>query len=200
MITIEQLKAAAGVTDQNILKGINDTLEKYAINTPLRINHFLAQLMHESMNFKAKKENLNYSSKGLLTTFKKYFINEAATIPYARNQAKIGNRVYADRMGNGNEASGDGYRYCGRGYIQITGKDNYKRLSEDTHLDFLTHPELLEQPEYAALSAGWFWNKNNLNVYADKDDIITVTKRINGGTNGLAERKANLAKLKSIIK
>jgi putative chitinase len=199
-ITAEQLKLAVGSTDAKLLKGINDTLTKFQINTPLRICHFLAQAMHESGNFKVTKENLNYSAKGLTGTFRKYFITEASAIPYQRNQQKIANYVYSNRMGNGDEASGDGWKYKGRGFLQCTGKNNYSRLSKDTGVDFLTHPELLETLEYAALSAGHYWSVNHLNALADKNDIKAVTKAINGGFIGLEERSKNFNKLMSIIK
>lgn len=203
MINPQQLKTITGIQDINVLtlatNGINETLAKFEINTPLRVNHFLAQLLHESGNLQYLKENLNYSAQGLVTTFKKYFINEAAALPYSRNQEKIANKVYANRMGNGDELSGDGWRFKGRGYIQLTGRSNYTEISKETGVDFIKHPELLETVQYAALSAGWFWNKNNLNALADKDDVLTITKRINGGTNGLDDRKAKLAKLKTII-
>lgn len=202
-ITIQQLKQITGVNDITFLtsavNGINETLSKYNINTPLRISHFLAQIFHESGYLKALKENLNYSAQGLTKTFKKYFINEAAALPYARNQEKIANKVYANRMGNGPESSGDGWKYRGRGVIMITGKDNYTTLSKDTGIDFVKKPQLLEQMDYAIMSGGWYWNKNNLNTIADKDDILTITKRINGGTIGIESRKEILQKIKKIM-
>lgn len=198
MVTTEQLKAFG--INQKQVDAIVVTLNKYSINTPLRIQHFLAQLFHESGNLKFVVENLNYSTQGLNKTFKKYFPTVASTTGYARNPAKIAAKVYASRMGNGDEASGDGWKYRGRGYIQLTGKANYQSLTTDLGIDFISKPELLETIEYAALSAGWFWNKNGLNAFADKDDILSITKRINGGTNGLAERKSNLTKLKQTIK
>ena len=204
MVTIEQLQQLTGIKDlvrlTEITKGLNDTLVKFKINTPLRITHFLAQVLHESGNFQYTKENLNYSATGLATTFKKYFINEAAAVPYARQPDKIANKVYGGRMGNGPEASGDGAKFKGRGFIQLTGRDNYTALSKATGVDFISHPELLESLQYAALSAGWFWDKTGLNTYADKDDVLTITKKINGGTNGLDDRKAKLVKAKTIIK
>ena len=203
MITPIQLKAITGISDitrlTDITNGINDTLAKFQINTPLREAHFLAQVLHESGNLVYLKENLNYSALGLTTTFHKYFLTEAIATPYARQPDKIANHVYASRMGNGDEASGDGAKFKGRGYIQLTGRDNYTALSKAIGVDFVTHPEWLEQPKYAVLSAGWFWNKAGLNEFADKDDILTITKKINGGTNGLDDRKAKLVKLKTII-
>lgn len=202
-ITIQQLKQITGVNNINFLtsavNGINETLNKYNINTPLRIAHFLAQILHESGYLKTLKENLNYSVQGLTKTFKKYFINEAEALPYARNQEKIANKVYANRMGNGPESSGDGWKYRGRGVIMITGKDNYTTLSKDTGIDFVKKPQLLEQMDYAIMSGGWYWNKNNLNTIADKDDILTITKRINGGTIGIESRKEILQKIKKIM-
>lgn len=203
MITPQLIIAITGNADiktvTEIANALNDTITKYSINTPLRISHFLAQLLHESGNFKFLRENLNYSVKGLLTTFPKYFINEAAATPYARNQEMIANRVYGGRMGNGDEKSGDGFKFRGRGYIQITGKNNYTALSNDLKIDFLSKPELLETIQYAALSAGWFWNKNGLNALADKDDVLGVTRRINGGVIGLQDRIDKLNNLKKLI-
>ena len=199
MLTTTQIKDITGIHDDvkltEITNAINDTLVKYEINTPLRQAHFLAQLLHESGNLVYVKENLSYSEQGLVKTFKKYFINEAEAKPYSRQQDKIANRVYANRMGNGNEASGDGSKFKGRGYIQITGHDNYSSLSKDTGIDFMSKPELLETTKYAALSAGWFWDKVKLNTFADKDDITTITKKINGGLNGLESRTSLTKKI-----
>ena len=204
MVTVEELQKATGIKDlvrlTEITKGINAALVKFNINTPLRINHFLAQVLHESGNFVYAKENLNYSAAGLATTFKKYFLTEAAAVPYARQPDKIANKVYGGRMGNDPETSGDGAKFKGRGWIQLTGRDNYTALTKATGVDFVTNPELLETFEYAALSAGWFWDKAGLNALADKDDLLAITKKINGGTNGLDDRKAKLVKMKTIIK
>lgn len=199
MITFEQLKEMTGIDDPQVLDGINITLEKYKINTPLRMRHFFAQVLHESNNLHTLKENLNYSAKGLRTTFKKYFPSDEIAVQYARQPEKIANRVYASRMGNGNEASGDGWRFRGRGALQITGKDNYTKLSKDTGIDFVAKPELLETPQYGTLSAGWYWNKNGINALADKDNIKAVTKSINGGYIGLDSRIAIYNRLKTII-
>lgn len=170
-------------------------LNNNGINTPLRLAHFFAQLDHES-GLKPIAENLNYSSKGLRATFGKYF-TELEAIKYQRKPEMIANRVYANRMGNGDEASGDGWKYRGRGFIQITGFDNYHKLSLDNGMDFLEDPELLLTEQYAMISAIWFWNKNNLNKYADQDNIKEVTRRINGGYNGLEHRTALLSKYKT---
>jgi len=172
--------------------------DKNGINTPLRIAHFLAQVEHES-GLKPISENLNYSAEGLLKTFPKYFRTEVA-LEYQRQPQKIANRVYANRMGNGSEQSGEGWKYRGRGFIQITGKENYFKLSNDTDIDFLHNPDLLLTEANSVISALWFWNQKGLNAFADKDDIVTITKRINGGTNGIEHRKQLLAKWKSLLK
>ncbi len=172
--------------------------KKYGVITPLQKAHFMAQIEHES-GLKPISENLNYSAGGLLATFKKYFNKEQA-LSYSRQQQRIANRVYANRMGNGNEASGDGYKYRGRGFIQLTGKSNYQALSIATGIDFVSNPDLLLQEANAMVSALWFWKTNGLNELANKDDIRKVTKIINGGYNGLPHRTELLKKYKSIIK
>jgi len=171
-------------------------IHAYHVNTPLRSAHFFAQIEHES-GLKPIAENLNYSAKGLLTTFGKYF-NVAQANFYQRQPILIANKVYSNRMGNGDEASGEGWKYRGRGFIQITGKDNYLMLSKDTRIDFLNNPDLLLDEANAMISALWFWNKKGLNAFADKDDIITITKLINGGLNGIEHRKELLSKYKNI--
>jgi putative chitinase len=204
MITNEQLKAITGIKDDvkinGLISGLTKVAVKYEINTKLRLCHFLAQLMHESGGFSLVKENLNYSADGLLKIFPKYFPTKEIATAYARQPQKIANKVYGNRMGNGNEASGDGFKYSGKGYIQITGKENYALLTKDTGTDFVNHPELLLTNENAIMSAGWYWNSRKLNAYADIDDILTITKKINGGTIGLEDRKAQLTKCKQIIK
>jgi putative chitinase len=203
MITKEQLTKILNTRDaalvDKLLPGINEALVKFQINTPLRISHFLAQLLHESGNLLRTTENLNYGAPGLLSTFRKYFTVEQAT-QYARKPERIAARVYANRMENGDEASGDGWKYRGRGYIQLTGKSNYKALTESLNVDFVANPDLVATPQYAALSAGWYWNSRGINKLADADDVLKVTKAINGGTIGLEDRKHHLAHVKSIIK
>lgn len=169
-------------------------LSNNGINTPLRIAHFMAQIHHES-NLKPVSENLNYSASALLRVFGKYF-TESQAKEYARKPEMIANRVYANRMMNGNENSGDGWKYRGRGFIQITGKRNYLLLSKDMRVDYLNNPDLLLNEADAMISAVWYWSKNNLNRYADKDDIKGVTKAINGGYNGLKHRIELLNKYK----
>jgi putative chitinase len=174
-----------------VIAMIPDTAAKFGINTPLRLAHFLAQCGHESGGFRLTQENLNYSAKGLNGIFKKYFPTEAAATPYNRNPQKIANKVYSNRMGNGTEASGDGYKFRGRGYIQLTGKDNYTAFGKSIGVDMTINPDLVAS-QYALLSAAWFFTKNNLHKMADggaTDAVVTsITKRVNGGTIGLADR------------
>ena len=170
-------------------------LKENEITTPLRLAHFFAQIAHES-NLKPIEENLNYSASALKRVFKKYFPNDTIANFYARKPKKIANRVYADRMGNGNERSGDGWKYRGRGFIQITGKNNYTKLSEYADIDYVKNPELLLNEADSMISALWYWDLINGNEYADKDDIKTITKKINGGYNGLKHRKQLLKQYK----
>ena len=174
-----------------VIQMIPDTAAKFGINTPLRLAHFLAQCGHESGGFKATQENLNYSAKGLNGIFKKYFPTEAAATPYARQPEKIANKVYGGRMGNGLEASGEGYKFRGRGYIQLTGKENYTAFGKAIGEDILANPDKVAST-YALLSAAWFFSKNGLHKIADEgasDTVVTkITKRVNGGTIGLPDR------------
>lgn len=192
-LTLEQLKEclpkAKEANLEKFIDGLNETFEVFDISTPKRVAMFLAQTGHESGNFAATQENLNYSAKGLVGTFKKYFPTEESAAAYARNPQKIANRVYGGRMGNGPESSGDGYKYRGRGVIQLTGKDNYTACGKALDLDLINDPDLVAENPVAILSAGWFWDTRRLNQWCDKGDILTVTKRINGGTIGLEDRK-----------
>ncbi len=166
-------------------------LPDYQINTPQRIAAFIAQCSHESGGFMVLKENLNYKAASLRKIFPKYFPDDATANHYAslpNKQEAIANRVYANRMGNGPEESGDGYRYCGRGLIQLTGKDNYFWFSASLEISPEEAAEYMQTFEGAAQSACWFWETNNLNQWADRGDILTLTKRINGGTIGLEDR------------
>ena len=166
-------------------------LPEYEINTPQRIAAFVAQCAHESGGFMVLKENLNYRPATLRKIFAKYFPDDSIAEQYCslpNRQEAIANRVYANRMGNGDEASGDGYRYCGRGLIQLTGKENYTSFADSLEISPEEVPEYLATFEGAAQSACWFWESNNLNQWADKGDILTLTKRINGGTIGLEDR------------
>lgn len=166
-------------------------LPDYDIDTTQRVAAFLAQCAHESGGFRAIKENLNYKPETLRRIFPKYFPDDNIARQYAslpNKQEAIANRVYANRMGNGPEESGDGYRYCGRGLIQLTGKDNYTRYAQSTEQTVEEASEHLTTFEGCVQSAAWFWEANNLNQFADKGDILTLTKRINGGTIGLEDR------------
>lgn len=163
-------------------------LPDYDINTPKRIAAFLAQCAHESGGFKFLKENLNYRAESLMRVWPRHFPNIEIARQYAHNQPKIANRAYANRMGNGNEASGDGWRFCGRGLIQLTGRNNYEAFAESIETPVDEIPEYLMTFEGAVQSACWFWETNNLNQWADKGDIVMLTKRINGGSIGLQDR------------
>ena len=180
------------------LVGATDILNVYEINTPLRMAHFLAQTSHESGGFRAVEENLNYKAETLTKIFPKYFRDKDPD-DYAKQPEKIANLVYGSRMGNGDPSTGDGYRYRGRGLIQLTGKDNYSRFAEALEFDLDEVVEYLATPEGAIESAAWFWAENGLNELADKDDVIAVTKRINGGTIGLAERQAHTEAFKEML-
>lgn len=166
-------------------------VEKFNITNHLRLAHFLSQCAHESGNFKFLTENLNYSADGLLKIFPKYFKDKATADAYARKPEKIGSRVYANRMGNGDEASGDGFKFRGRGYIQLTGKDNYKQFGAFVGEDLVANPDLVAT-KYPLTSAAFFFDKNKLWDICDKGDttevVTLVTKRVNGGTHGLEDR------------
>jgi len=167
---------------------LSSVLPTYEIDTPQRAAAFIAQCNHESGGFKRLKENLNYKWESLRKVFPKYFPTDELAQEYAHKQEQIANRVYGGRMGNGDESSGDGSRYCGRGLIQLTGKNNYTKFADSIGIAVEMVPALLETFEGAVESAAWFWKTNNLNQYADARDILTMTKRINGGTIGLEER------------
>lgn len=164
-------------------------LPEYNINTPLRVAAFVAQCAHESANFTVLKENLNYSAGGLMKTWPTRFSNQQIADQYARQPEKIANRVYSSRMGNGVEASGDGWRYAGKGLIQLTGKENYTRFADTIDKTPEAVSDYLLTVDGAVESACWFWNDARLNPLADAGDIVTITRRINGGENGLADRK-----------
>jgi len=197
--------------DINKLKGhipdaviamLPDTMAKFELNTPLRLAHFLAQAGHESGGFKAVNENLNYGAKGLLGIFKKYFPTPEKAALYERKPEKIANLVYGGRMGNGAEATGEGYKFRGRGYIQLTGKDNYKAFDAVVPENLLETPDLVAT-KYPLLSAAWFFHKNGLHKLADggaTDAVVTsVTKRVNGGTIGLEDRIKHFKEYYSLL-
>ncbi len=187
-MNLDRLK---GHVPDTVIGQIPGVMEKFGVNTPLRLAHFLAQCGHESGGFRLTQENLNYSAKGLMGIFKKYFPTQALADAYARKPEKIANRVYGNRMGNGPEASGEGFKFRGRGYIQLTGKQNYTAFDLAVPDDILANPDLVST-KHALASAAWFWKKNGLNLIADtgsSTEVVTkITKRVNGGTIGLADR------------
>ena len=185
-LTLDKLRSLG--LDEKWLTGLNDCFDKYDISTPQRQSCFLAQVMHESGGFKFLEENLNYSAQALMRTWGSRFPDIDTAEKFEHNPEKIANKVYAGRMGNMEE--GDGWKYRGRGLIQLTGRENYANFGHNVGVDVLSNPDLLATPEYACLSAGFYWNKRNLNEYADKMDIETITKRINGGLLGIEDRKA----------
>lgn len=181
---------------------LSQLLPDYEINTPRRIAAFIAQCAHESGGFIALKENLNYRPASLNKLFSKYFPTLELAEQYCarpNKQEAIANRIYANRMGNGPEESGDGYRFCGRGLIQLTGRDNYSWFAASLQIPVEEASQYLETFEGAAQSACWFWETNNLNAFADADDILTMTKRINGGTIGLEDRKKHYEHAKHVL-
>lgn len=196
-MTNEQLQELG--IDAKWLQPLEDTFAKYDINTPERQAAFIGQCAHESGNFKTLEENLNYKPETLMRVWPSRFPDLAIAMKYAHNPEMIANKVYGGRMGNGPEETGDGWKYHGRGLIQLTGKENYANCGSGIGVDLLSNPNLLNTPEYAALSAGWFWNKKGLNALADAGDFETMTKRINGGTLGLEDRKAKIAKALSVL-
>jgi putative chitinase len=196
-LTAEYLMAATGSNRENaekFLPFIQGACKAYDITTPKRIAGFLSQIGHESGGLAMLEENLNYKAETLMRVWPKRFPTLEFAQQFARNPQKIANSVYANRMGNGDEASGEGWKYRGRGLKQLTGKDNYRAFSKAIGTDFVADPDLLLQPVNAALSAGWFWSANNLNALADNGDVPGMTKRINGGTIGLEQRQALYAK------
>ncbi len=204
VLTAAQLKEIMPqATAENIekyLAPLNNGMPDFEINTPLRAAHFIAQVAHESGSFRYSVENLNYSAKALRAVFGKYFPTNELAEEYARKPEKIANRVYGNRMGNGDEASGDGWKYRGRGLIQLTGCDNYRRCSEGIGLNLAEDPDQVsDNPVVSVKAVGWYWQTNNLNRYADADDIKGITRRINGGLNGLEDRMEFLERAKHVL-
>ena len=188
--TLEKFKACVGnpPNAEHWFEALCEVLPDYDINTVPRVAAFLAQTAHESGGYRAIKENLNYKAESLMRVWPRYFPDMATAQRYAHNQQAIANRAYANRMGNGPEESGDGWKFCGRGLIQLTGKDNYSRYAQSLEISLDEASEHLTTFEGCVQSAAWFWEANNLNQYADNGDILTMTKRINGGTIGLDDR------------
>ena len=200
LLNLDKLK---GHIPDAVVAQIPDTATKFELNTPLRLAHFLAQAGHESGGFKAVNENLNYGAKGLLGIFKKYFPTEQKALLYERKPEKIANLVYGGRMGNGPEISGEGYKFRGRGYIQLTGKDNYTAFDAVVTENITENPDLVAT-KYPLMSAAWFFHKNGLHKIADEgatDEVVTkVTKRVNGGTIGLPDRIKHFKEYYNLLK
>ena len=197
MVSKEQLQQLH--IGEQWLDALNATFERFDIMNPLRKAAFIAQCGHECGNFKMLEENLNYRAETLMKLWPKRFPTLEFANQYAKNPKKIANMVYANRMGNRDEASGDGYRFRGRGCIQLTGHANYYHAGQALGEDFVMQPELVATPMYAALSAGFFWNTHKLNVLADNRDIKMMTKRINGGFIGLADRERHYNEALSVL-
>lgn len=199
MLITKELLVGSGICDQAMADkwadALNSTCERFDINTSLRIAGFLSQIAHESNEFRATTEDLHYRAETLMRLWPTRFPNLDMAKAYAMQPEKIANRAYCDRMGNGDERSGDGWKYRGRGLIQLTGKDNYAAFSMACDNEALTKPDLVAEPDLAAESAGWFWNTRRLNTYADSGDVEGMTRRINGGTNGLEDRQTKYDKL-----
>jgi len=187
-----KLEALSKKIPANVMEEIPLIMEKFGIDNPLKLSHFLSQCAHESGNFKFLNENLNYSADGLRKIFSNYFPTIEVANKYARQPEKIANKVYGNRMGNGDEASGDGYRFRGRGFIQLTGKDNYAAFDKFVDDDILANPDLVAT-KYPLMSAAFFFHKNKLWDICDKghtpDVVVALTKRVNGATHGLADRQ-----------
>jgi len=194
-MTNDQL-IALGIEDK-WLDPLNSTFDKYEINTPKRQAGFIGQCQHESGNFKTLEENLHYSAASLMRVWPSRFPDQATADQYANNPEKIANKVYAGRMGNTED--GDGWKYHGRGVIQLTGKDNYMFCGQAIKLDLMDNPDLLLEPMNAMLSAGWFWNKRGLNAAADVSGWEEITRKINGGVLGLDDRIAKITKALQIL-
>lgn len=210
MITLKNLENLSIKTEIAALyaEPLKETVERYKLTTGLRLSHFLGQLMHESMMLSRVVENLNYTPTAILKTFNsptktRFSIATANVLGRTENkradQQMIANIAYANRMGNGPRESGDGWRYRGRGLIQITGKVNYQDVAKALTIDCVDNPDLLVVPLYAALSAGHYWNSRKLNTFADNDNLLAITKAINGGTNGLDERKIYVERCKALF-
>ena len=202
MVSVNQLQQIFPQGDPSdlaeICDPINAAMIEFNIKNPKEQAMFLAQCGHESGNFSTVQENLNYRAETLVKVFPKYF-RDVNPADYEKQPEKIANRVYSNRMGNSDEASGDGYRYRGRGLIQLTGKDNYNACGAALKMDLHTDPDYLETAEGAARSAAWFWAHNGLNQYADNDDIVGCTKRVNGCTIGLEERTQHYEAAKAVL-
>lgn len=197
MVNASQLQKLG--INANLEKVFNDTFERWNINTPQRQAAFIGQCGHECGNFKILEENLNYSADRLVKIWPKRFTSLEMAQPYNRNPRAIANKVYGGRMGNRDEASGDGYRFRGSGWLQLTGHDNFYHAGKAIGQDFVMNPDLVRTPEFAAQTAGWFWSTHNCNAKADVKDWTGLTKIINGGVLGLNERIEHTNKALEIL-
>jgi putative chitinase len=195
MVNAEQLRQLK--IDPALVDPFNETFQRFGITTPAQQASWIGQCGHECGNFRILEENLNYRAPTLLKLFPKtpkrqwgFTPEEAAA--YEKQPVRIANRIYGNRMGNRDEASGDGFRFRGSGFLQLTGMNNFYHAGQQLGVDFIMQPELVRTPQYAAMTAGWFWQTHRLNQYADSNDILTMTKRINGGTIGLEDRKKHI--------
>jgi len=195
MVTSEQLRQLK--IDPNLADYFNETFDRFDISSPARQACWIGQCGHECGNFRIMEENLNYRAPTLLKLFPRtpkrawgFTPEEAAA--YEKQPQRIANRIYSNRMGNRDETSGDGWRFRGAGFLQLTGHSNFWHASQALGEDFVMQPELVRTPKYAAMTAGWFWQTHRLNQYADSGDYLTLTKRINGGTIGLEDRKKHI--------
>lgn len=199
-MNLDKLK---GKVSQKVIDELPLVFNRFKIDTPVRLAHFLGQCSHESANFTATSENLNYSAEGLLKIFPKYFPNMPIASQYARKPQSIANSVYSNRMGNKNEASGDGWKFRGRGYIQLTGFSNYNEFDSFVDDNIIANPDLVST-KYPLLSAAWFWNKNKITAISDKgvsdETIKLITRRVNGGEIGLAHRIQETKKFFDLLK
>jgi putative chitinase len=189
---------ARGVAD-SVVEALDAAMRRFAIDTPPRMAAFTAQLAHESGQLRRWTENLNYGWARLRQVFPKYFTSDVEAQAFDRQPERIANRVYADRLGNGPEASGDGWRYRGRGPIQLTGRDNYRTCGSAIGVDLVGDPDLLAAPGPGCLAAAWFWARKGLNALADAGDFVAITRRINGGLTGLAERQEFWTRAKDVF-
>lgn len=186
MVTADQLQRMH--IDPSLVDVFNETFAKWGINTPRQQAAFIGQCGHECGNFKILEENLNYAADRLMKIWPKRFPTIESAQPYHRNPRKIANKVYGGRMGNRDEASDDGWRFRGSGWLQLTGHDNFYHASKACGVDFVMNPDLVRTPKYAAMTAGWFWFTHNCNNLAEAGDWTALTKKINGGTIGLTDR------------
>ena len=196
-----QLASAANIDmahAEHLVAPINAAITEADLSTPHRLAAFIAQCGHESGGFKFLEENLNYKADSLCKVWPSHF-NEEIANEYAHNPEKIANRAYAGRMHNGDEASGDGWAFRGRGFLQITGKVTYEQCSHELGYDFVSNPDAVATPEGASITAAWFWKKHNLNHFVDNNDFTGLTKAINGGTIGLEDRMARYQHALSVV-